>query len=112
MCFGLRQSSDEDSFCKKEFPMRRIVRREVAGGLSEQLRVFERHAVAARKLLTKIRRRRKANVRGKMNDALRLAEEIERLARFGQSCNAEVAVQIVGCIEVLTSLLAREIDGV
>jgi hypothetical protein len=92
--------------------MRRIVRRKFAGSLRVQLRLFEEHAVAVRKALTKIGRRRKAKVWGKMSDALRLVEEIERLARFGQSCDAEDAVRIVGYVEVLTSELAGEIDGI
>jgi hypothetical protein len=92
--------------------MCKFVRKKFAGGLGAQLQTFETNAVAVRKLLTKFGRHRKAKAWGEIDDALRVATEIERLAHFGQSCDAEDAVVIVGYVEVLTSQLARKIDDI
>ena len=48
---------------------------------------------------------------GDMDDALQLAETIERLAHYGQTCVAEEAVSIVSQVEVFSSMLRAEVDG-
>ena len=78
----------------------------------ELLRAAEKHAVAIRKLLKQVEQGKDRRVRGVMDDAVKLARTIERLARCAQSSSAEDAVEIEFRIEVLTSLLEVEIDQI
>jgi len=76
----------------------------------EQLRAVENHAVEVRKRLKSIQPRI-AKGGGDMDDAVHLAETIERLANYGQTCVAEEAVDVVSQIEALSSMLRAEVDG-
>ena len=78
----------------------------------ELLRDAETHAAAIRKLLKLVARRKGRQNRGIMDDAVKLAETIEQLARLGRSSSAAEAVDIEFRIEVLTSLLEGKIDQV
>ena len=46
-----------------------------------------------------------------MGDALQLAETIESLGNFGQTCNAEDAFDVASRVEILISALEIEIDS-
>lgn len=72
----------------------------------------ERRAVAIRKLLKSLGQGQGRVVRGVMDDAVKLAETIEQLAHWGQSCSAADAVEVEFQVEVLSSLLEVEIDRV
>ena len=76
------------------------------------LRDVERRAVAIRKLLKRIEQGQGRAVRGVMDDAVKLAETIERLAHWGQSCPAADAVEVEFRVEALASLLEVEIDHI
>ncbi len=78
---------------------------------SEFLRASESRAVEVRKLLKKFQQRKGDQLGGIMDDALQLAETIEHLARYGQGCDAEQAVEITFRVEILISLLDAEIDS-
>jgi hypothetical protein len=78
----------------------------------EWLRTEETRAAAIRKQLKYIEQQYGRRFRGIMDDAVKLAETIERLARFGQSRSAEEAVEIAFHIELLSSLLEIEIDQI
>lgn len=78
----------------------------------EWLRTEETRAAAIRKQLKQIERRYGRRFRGIMDDAVKLADTIEHLARFGQSRPAEEAVEIAFHIELLSSLLEVEIDQI
>lgn len=84
-----------------------VVRCSVVGGTREELRMAEGRAVAIRKLLRQLKGRLR---RGVMSDAERLARTIESLARYGQHCSAEDAVDIAFRIGALASLLEIEVD--
>jgi hypothetical protein len=76
----------------------------------ESLQVVERQAVAVRKMLTNCGRIRSRRFRGVIDDAVKLAETIEHLARKGQNSSAEEAVEIEFRVETLVSLLEVEVD--
>ena len=76
------------------------------------LRNAERRAVAIRKLLKKHEQGQGRDVRGVMDDAAKLAETIEHIALWGQSCPAADAVEVEFQVEVLTSLLEVEVDHI
>ena len=76
------------------------------------LRDVERRAVAIRKLLKKLEQGQGRGVRGVMDDAVKLAETIEQLAHWGQSCPAADAVEVEFRVEVVSSLLEVEIDHI
>ena len=78
----------------------------------ELLRYAETRAVAIRKLLKLLERRKGRRSRGITDDAVRLAETIEQLARLGRASPAEEAAEINFQLEVLTSLLEAEIDQI
>ncbi len=78
----------------------------------EVLRDVERRAVAIRKLLKNLEQGQGREMRGVMDDAVKLAETIERLAHWGQSCPAADAVEVELQVEVLTSFLQGEIDHI
>src|SRR5262245_53677198 len=78
----------------------------------DHLRAAENCAVRIRKLL--IRCQQRPGIEGiweSTDDAVRLTELIERLARFGQTRPADEAVNVVAQIEVLISLLQAETDS-
>jgi hypothetical protein len=77
----------------------------------ESLRSAENWAIAVRKKLRAIERQR-SGFRGIIDDAVKLAETIERLAVLAQTSPAEDAVEIKFHIELLSSLLEREIDQI
>jgi hypothetical protein len=74
-------------------------------------RAAETRAAGIRKLLKSGQLSSVKGGGGSMDDALRLAETIEQLARLGREADAAEAVEIVGMIEVLASLLSHEIDA-
>jgi hypothetical protein len=78
----------------------------------ELLRIAERRAVAIRKKLNSFKQTRDFRFRGVMDDAVKLAETIEILSRFGQTSSAEEAVEIKFRIEILLSLLEGEVDQI
>lgn len=78
----------------------------------ELLHAAEGRANAIRKLLKSLEQGADRRVRGVMEGACRLAAAIKLLARRGQSCSAEEAVEIEFRIEVLTSLLEGELDQI
>jgi hypothetical protein len=47
-----------------------------------------------------------------MDDAVKLALSIEQIARWGQTCSAEEAVEVGFVVEVLVSRLEVEIDQI
>lgn len=76
------------------------------------LRQAEKHAVVIRKLLKEFEQGQGRIARGGMDDAVKLAETIESLARLGQSCSVADAVEVEFQVESLTSLLEVEIDHI
>ena len=78
----------------------------------EMLRNTERHAVAVRKLLRQLEQGQGRAVRGIMDDAAQHALTIEQLARWGQTCPADEAVEVGFLVEVLVSRLEVEIDQI
>lgn len=91
--------------------MRKQTQRFVTRTLRGELRAAENRAVAIRKLLARFRHQQKGTGRGEMNDVERLVDLIEQLARLGQGCSAEDAVEIATRIEALSSIVATEIDS-
>lgn len=77
----------------------------------DELRAMQNRAVAIRKLLSSSRRKGSKD-RGVMDDAVQLAEIIEKLSTFGQHCSAEDVVEVASRVEILVSLLESEIDGI
>jgi hypothetical protein len=75
-------------------------------------RNVERRAVAIRKLLKQFGQGQGRSVRGVMDDAVKLAETIELIAQWGQSCPAADAVEVEFRIEALVSRLEVEIDHI
>jgi hypothetical protein len=86
-------------------------RRSSARRIREELRMIEDRAVAFRKRLTDARPRKDSVGRGVMDDAVQLAETIERLAHLGQKRPAEEAVEIASHIAILSSMLRVEVDN-
>ena len=78
----------------------------------EMLSAAEGRAVAIRKLLNNVEQKLGRRDRGVTDDAMQLAESIQKLARFGQLRSAEDAVEIVFRVEVLSSLLEAEVDHI
>ena len=78
----------------------------------EMLREVERQTVAIRKLLRKLEQGQGREVRGVMDDAAKLAETIERLAHWGQSCPVADAVEVGFQIETLISFLEVEVNHI
>ena len=78
----------------------------------EVLRNAEERAVAVRKLLKQLEQGQGRAVRGIMDDAVKLALSIEQIARWGQTCSAEEAVEVGFVVEVLVSRLEVEIDQI
>lgn len=78
----------------------------------DSLRDAQQRAVAIRKLLKHLEQGQGREMRGVMDDAVKLAETIERVAQWGQSCPAVDAVEIEFQVEVLASLLEVEIDHI
>jgi|GEM_PF-6676239 len=76
------------------------------------LREVERQTVAIRKLLKRLEQGQGREVRGVMGDAAKLAETIERLALWGQSCPAADVVEVEFQVETLISFLEVEINHV
>ena len=76
------------------------------------LRDVERRAVAIRKLLKNLEQGQGRDMRGVMDDAVKLAETIERVAHWGQSCPAADSVEVELEVEVLTSFMQVEIDRI
>jgi len=81
-----------------------------AGRPRDLLRATENRAVAIRKLLKILQQRKGKPTGGVMDDAIRIVDWIERLARYGRNCDAADAAEIASHVEVLTSLLGQEID--
>lgn len=77
---------------------------------SDMLREVERQTVAIRKLLKRFEQGKGRELRGVMDDAAKLAETIELLAHWGQSCPAADLVEVEFQIETLLSFLEVEID--
>ena len=77
---------------------------------SELFRAVEQRVVAVRKLLKALGQGQDRPFRGVMDDAVKLAQTIERLARFGRSRPAEEAVEIKYRIELLVAQLVVEVD--
>jgi hypothetical protein len=77
--------------------------------IRERLREVQNRAVAIRKRLSSARPRKRSVGRGVTDDAVHLAETIERLAHLGQKCSAEEAVEIASRVEVLASMLRVEV---
>lgn len=78
--------------------------------IRDELRAVSDRAVAIRKQLSCTRRKNSPDG-GNMGDALQLAETIEILGDFGQTCSAEDAVDIASRVEVLISMLEVEVDS-
>ena len=80
---------------------------------SEFLRAAECSAVRIRKLLAALRGREQTALgpSGSMHDAERLAELVERLARYGQKVPAAEAMRIASYVDELISMLLAELDG-
>ena len=77
----------------------------------DELQAVEDRVVGIRKQLNCIQRQGSKDGRD-TDDALRLAEAIEKLAVLGQKCNAEAALDVALRVEILISLLETEIDSV
>lgn len=77
--------------------------------IREQLRTISDRAVEIRKLLSKSQQRNSTDGEY-MDDAMQLAETIEKLGDLSQRCSAEDAFEILSRIEVLISVLEGEID--
>lgn len=75
----------------------------------EELHAIENRMARIRKRLTQSFKVGKGG--GKVSDAVQLAEAIELLARRGRACSAADSVEISSRIEVLTSMLQNELDG-
>lgn len=78
----------------------------------DALRDAQRRAVAIRKLLKQLEQGQRRELRGVMDDAVKLAEAIEQIARWGQLCPVADAVDIEFQVEVFTSFLEVEIDHI
>ncbi|QDU59004.1 hypothetical protein [Aeoliella mucimassa] len=76
------------------------------------LREVERRAVAIRKLLNTLGQGQGREMRGVVDDAVKLAESIEHIAHWGQSCPAADVVEVEFRVEVLISLLEVEVDHI
>jgi hypothetical protein len=85
--------------------------RRFARDVRERLREAECHAVDVRKMLKSFQRLKGIVGRGEMDDAVQLAQAIEQLAHFGQHCSAADVVDVASQVEVLTSILRGEVDG-
>ncbi|QDV73034.1 hypothetical protein [Botrimarina mediterranea] len=72
----------------------------------------ERRAVTLRKLLKKIEQGKGRELRGVMDDAAKLAETIEHVARWGQTCPAVDVVNVEFQVEAFTSLLEGKVDQI
>ena len=77
----------------------------------DELRAVQNRAVGIRKLLSVVRQKGSKG-RGVMDDALQLAETIEKLSVFGQHCSAEDVVDVASRIEILISILEIEVDSI
>lgn len=78
----------------------------------EFFRACESGAIRIRKLLRSARmRRRRLGTSGLIDDAVALAELIERLAEFGQSLAAADAMDLAERLEHLLDQLRAEVDS-
>ncbi len=91
-------------------------RKDARLGLAFRLREFlgatEKSANRTRKYLREILSRMPAERLGTMDDAVKLAELIERLAQKGQTLSAEEAFDLAEVLETLIEQLRAEVDAV
>lgn len=80
-------------------------------GAREKFRAIENRVVAIRKTLSAFHQKGPVG-RGVINDAVQLAETIERLCSLGQRAAAEDAFEIAERVEILISLLEVELDAI
>ena len=79
--------------------------------ICDQLRAVNNRTVAIRKLL-RTAQQKDSKGRGVTDDALQLAETIEKLSVFGQHCSAEDVVDVASRVEILISILETEVDSI
>ena len=90
--------------------MGKTYKRFVTWRACEELHAIENRMVAIRKLLKSIQQNSSKGGEA-MNDALDLADTIEKLASYGQNSSSAVALEIVSRIESLIPILETEIDS-
>lgn len=83
-----------------------------ASRLRETLRAVETSANRTRKLLRDIESWSGATRSGNMDDVLKLADMVERLARHGQRLDAEEAIDLAERLELLLEVLGAEVDAI
>jgi hypothetical protein len=81
-----------------------------AARIRDGLGAIQNRMVGIRKMLRTTQQKTSPG-RGVMDDAVQLAETIERLCSLGQTAAAEDAFEIAERVEVLVSLLEAEIDA-
>ncbi len=79
---------------------------------SEFLRSVETRAIRIRKLLASSNEARKAQrTSGSMDDAVQLADLIERLSRYGQTIAAADAIAVADYVDLLVDILKAKVDA-